>query len=200
MAYSVAGHPDCSNYEGRAGISEGETMKKIIGVLVCAIALLGAGAALAELIPELAVLEPFVGKTYEGRFTDAASGRELTDVQTWEVILGGKAIRTMHSLNDGEYGGESVVYWDTKAETLAYFYVTTGGFVTRGTMEAKDGEFTATEFVEGDADGVTEVRSTSRVNEDGSMHLSSEYKQNGEWVPGHEIAYVENPDAKVVFQ
>ena len=175
-------------------------MKKILGAVVAAAVILAGGTALAGLLPELAVLESFVGKTFEGEFTDAASGTKMRDVQTWEVILGGKAIRTMHSLNDGVYGGETIIYWDPKAETLAYFYVTTGGFVTRGTMVAEEGVFTATEFVEGDASGITEVRSTSTVKPDGAMHLSSEYKQNGEWVPGHEITYVENPDAEVVFE
>lgn len=175
-------------------------MRKILGVAACAAVLLAAGSALAGLIPELAALEPFVGKTYEGTFTDAASGTKMTDVQAWEAILGGKAVRTMHSLNDGAYGGETIIYWDSQEQTLAYFYVTTGGFVTRGTMVAEDGGFTAIEYVEGNADGITEVRSTSTVKPDGSMHLSSEYKQNGAWVPGHEITYVENPEAEVVFE
>lgn len=175
-------------------------MKKFTGAVICAVVIFVAGAASAGLMPELAVMEPFVGKTYEGTFTDAASGRQMTDVQTWEAILGGKAVRTTHSLNDGEYGGETVIYWDPKAETLAYFYVTTGGFVTRGTMVAEGDSFTALESVEGDAGGITEVRSTSVIDPDGGMRLSSEYKRNGEWVPGHEIIYVENPEAEVVFE
>lgn len=168
------------------------------------VALLLAASALAgpmpELMPELAVFEPFVGKTYVGEFTDANSGKKATDVQSWEIILGGKAIRTMHSLNDGEYGGETIIYWDPKAQEVAYFYVTTGGFITRGTMEVAEGEFTAIEFVEGEAGGVTEVRSTSRVLEEGGMHLTSEFRKDGEWQPGFETRYVENPEAEVVFE
>jgi hypothetical protein len=36
--------------------------------------------------------------------------------------------------------------------------------------------------------------------EDGRVHLKSEFLQDGEWVPGHVIYYVEAPDAKVVFK
>jgi hypothetical protein len=170
-----------------------------IRILATGIALLLAVPVLAGLAPELAPLEPFVGKTYVGQFTDTASGQELTDVQSWEAILGGKAIRTVHSLNDGAYGGETIIWWDAKAGTLAYFYVTTAGFVTRGTMEASEGVFTAHEAVEGSADGITEVKSTSRVLADGSMLLASEYLKDGAWVPGHEISYTENSDAEVKF-
>lgn len=35
---------------------------------------------------------------------------------------------------------------------------------------------------------------------DGGMHLTSEYRQNGERVPGHEITCTENPEAEVVFE
>ena len=71
---------------------------------------------------------------------------------------------------------------------------------TTDNVNGERGAFTLHEFTIPDASGITEVKSSSRVGEDGRMHLSSEYKQNGEWVPGHEIIYVENPDAEVVFQ
>ena len=171
-----------------------------IRIIAAGLALVLAGPALAGLAPELAMFEPFVGRTYVGTFTDSATGQELTDVQSWEVILGGKAVRVMHSLNDGVYGGETIVYWDTGAEALAYFYVTTAGFITRGTMEGTEGVFTAHEYVEGSAEGITEVKSTSRVREDGGMETTSEYLKDGEWVPGHEISYTEDPGAEVVFR
>lgn len=155
---------------------------------------------LAGLDEHLQVLDPYIGKTFEGQFTDAASGRTMIDVQKWESTLGGKAVRTVHSLNEGEYGGETIIFWDPAAEALTFYYFTTAGFFTHGTLTAGDGEFTAHETVEGQTGGISEVRSTSRLLEDGRIQMTSEFLKDGAWVPGHEILYVENPEAKVVFE
>ena len=55
-------------------------------------------------------------------------------------------------------------------------------------------------MVTGNANGITEVRSVSTLQEDGSMLGESEYLKNGTWVPGHRILYREDPDATVVFR
>jgi hypothetical protein len=115
-------------------------------------------------------------------------------------MLGGAAIRVAHSLNDGEYAGETILMWDGEAERVIYFYFTTAGFYTTGTMALDDGIYTAHEMVSGDASGVTEVRSSAVMLPDGRMHTLSEYLQNGEWVPGREAYYVEDPDAEVRFR
>lgn len=170
------------------------------GVLVLGLAVLAAMPALAGLDPHLEDLAPFVGKTFQGEFKDKVSGKSSEDVQVWEETLGGKAIRITHSLNRGEYGGESIIFWDSKTEQVTFYYFTTAGFFTHGTMKLEDGVFTAVEKVEGDSGGITEVRSSSTELEDGRLHTKSEYLQDGKWVPGHEIFYEENPDAELVFQ
>ncbi|MFO7610723.1 MAG: hypothetical protein R6X35_16305 [Candidatus Krumholzibacteriia bacterium] len=172
----------------------------VIGCLLAAV--LAAGQAAAE--PAMAgdpleVFKPFCGKTWQGGFT-GEDGRTMTDVSRWELVLGGKAVRTVHSLNDGVYGGESLTYWDPARQTLAFVYVTTAGFRTEGTMAADAAGFTAHETVIGDPDGVTEVRSTWRLDTDGSFSLASEYRKGGQWVPGHSIRYVEAPEAEVRFR
>ena len=50
-------------------------------------------------------LANFVGMTMTGAPT-ANSGEQLTDVQSWEWALGGKAILIRHALADGSYGGK----------------------------------------------------------------------------------------------
>lgn len=171
-----------------------------MAALVIVLVFMAAQPALAGLDEHLQDLAPYVGKTYRGEFTDAKSGQGLVDVQVWESILGGKAIQITHSLNEGEYGGESIVFWDGKIEQVAFYYFTTAGFFTHGTMKLEDGIFTAVEKVEGGAEGVTEVRSSSTRLEDGRLHVVSEYLQNGQWVPGHEIFYVEAPEAELIFK
>lgn len=175
-------------------------MKKIMILLAMTLAVTTGGVATAGLDKHLEAFEPYVGKTLEGAFVNSATGESAVDVQRWESTLGGKAIRVVHSLNEGEYGGETIIFWDSKASTVAFYYFTTAGFYTHGTMTFELGVFTARETVEGSADGITEVRSTSRMLEDGRVHLKSEFLEEGEWVPGHEIYYVEAPDAMVVFK
>ena len=129
----------------------------LLAVMVSGLAV---GPAAAGLEENLKKLGPYVGRTFQGEFTDVARGRT----------------------------------------SVAFYYFTTAGFFTHGTMTLQDGVYTAAEKVEGGSEGITEVRSTSRVLEDGRLHMASEYLQNDQWVPGHEIFYVEAPDAKVIFK
>ncbi|MBE0565099.1 MAG: hypothetical protein IH621_04015 [Krumholzibacteria bacterium] len=172
-------------------------------MIACALAaLLAADQATAEPAAAgdpLDVFKPYCGKTWRGEFT-GGDGQAMTDVSRWELVLGGKAVRTVHSLNDGVYGGESLTYWDPARRTLAFVYVTTAGFRTEGTMAVDAAGFTAHEKVIGDPDGVTEVRSTWRLDDDGSFALASEFLKDGQWVPGHSIRYVEAPEAEVRFR
>jgi hypothetical protein len=103
-------------------------------------------------------------------------------------------------MNDGAYGGETLLIWDDPRKTVAFYYFTTQGFMTTGTLEVKDGKFITHEEVKGDANGVTEVRATSELIPDGKFHVRAEYLKNAKWTPGHECTYEEAPEAKVVFK
>jgi hypothetical protein len=48
-----------------------------------------------------------------------------------------------------------------------------------------------------DADGISEMRATFELRKDGTLHVRSEYLNHGEWVPGREVTYREDRDAKV---
>ncbi|MFP3942192.1 MAG: hypothetical protein ACLF0P_17995 [Thermoanaerobaculia bacterium] len=149
----------------------------------------------------LAPLAPFVGKTWRGELAGSDPDRPMVDVSRWEWALNGKAIRTVHSINDGAYGGESLIFQDPEGEGLVSFYFTTGGFYTRGTIEVLGpGRFVARDEVIGNEDGVTRVRATSELLPDGRFRVVAEHFKDGEWVPGNERTYVEAPDAEVVFR
>ena len=121
-------------------------------------------------------------------------------MQKWERALSGQAVRVLHSINDGVYGGETIFIWDEQRKIIAYYYFTTEGFMSSGTLEAKDRKFITHEDVKGDANGVTEVRATSELLSDGTFHVKAEYLKNGEWSLGHEATYREAPKAKIVFK
>lgn len=161
-------------------------------------------AAAAELSEHLAPFEPLVGKTWKGELAGAPGRAEgappVYDVSRWEAALAGTAIRILHALSDGSYGGETLIVWDAKKESLVFFYFTTGGFYTTGTMEvAADGRsFTSVEEVTGAApEGITAVEAVGELLPDGRLKSSSRYEKNGEWTAGHTIVYEEAPDARV---
>jgi hypothetical protein len=159
-----------------------------------------AGAENPSLNPHLAPLEPLLGKTWKGTFKGSKPDKPIVDVQHWERALNGQAVRQVHSINNGAYGGETMFIWDDKKQTIAYYYFTTEGFMTTGTLQSREGHIVTSEQVSGDADGVTEVRGTSEIQPDGKFHVKAEYLKNGQWVAGHEVTYEQDPSSEVVFK
>jgi hypothetical protein len=141
-----------------------------------------------------------LGKTWKGTFKDSKPEKPTVDVVRWERVLNGQGVRVMHSINQGVYGGETMFIWDEKRKMVVYYYFTTEGYMTSGTIEAKDSKFVAHEEVLGEAGGISEVRSTSELQPDGRFHVKAEYFKNGQWSLGHEVTYEVDDSAQVVFK
>jgi hypothetical protein len=152
------------------------------------------------LSPHLEPLRPLLGKTWKGVFNGSNPEKPTVDVARWERALNGQAVRLLHSINQGVYGGETLFVWNEKAQTVEYFYFTTAGYMTTGTMEIKNGKIETRETVKGDAGGVSEVRATSEILPGGKFHVKAEYLKNGQWTLGHEVTYQEDPSVEVVFR
>lgn len=152
------------------------------------------------MVAELKVFEPLIGKTFRGKFANSTPDKPVHDVSRWERALNGRAVRILHSVNDGEYGGETMIMWNEKEKRITYWYFTTAGFVTQGHFEITGKEWASIEKVTGNTNGITEVKATSTLKEDGSLHVVSKYFKNNEWVPGHEIHYVPTPSTTVNFR
>jgi len=159
-----------------------------------------AGSEKPSLNPHLQPLQPLLGKTWKGAFKDSKPEKPVVDVSHWERVLNGQAVRSLHSINQGIYGGETLFIWDEKKQTVAYYYFTTAGFMTTGTLEIKDGKIITHEDVKGDAGGVTEVRGISEIQPDGKFHVKAEYLKNGQWTLGHEVTYQEDAASEVIFK
>lgn len=180
-----------------------------LGLLVC---LLFSSASVAQvssaqpaddssrLIPELKFFEPYLGKTFRGEFANSTPEKPVFDVSHWERAMNGRAIRMLHSVNDGEYGGETIVMWDSEKKQIRSWYFTTAGFHTEGSFTIEDNRLISVEKVTGNKNGITEVKATSELHSDGRLSVKSEYLAKGQWVPGHQITYKEAPEAKVVFK
>lgn len=145
-------------------------------------------------------LRPFLDTTWKGAFKNSRPEKPTVDVMRWERALNGKAVRILHAINDGAYGGETLIRWDDQKQAVTYHYFTTAGFMSTGTMRFEDGKVMTHEVVSGTTGGATEVRGTSELLPTGEFHVKTEHRKNGEWVPGHEVTYKEDSAATVRFR
>jgi len=150
--------------------------------------------------PNLEPLRPWLEKTWKAQFKDSTPDKPQIDVVRWERALNGKAVRILHSLNDGAYGGEAIVRWDEAKQAVTYDYFTTASFTTKGTMTVKDGKIVTREVVSGSAGGISEVRAEFEMRQDGTYHVKTEYLKDGAWSPGRDVTYRQDATAKVVFK
>src|SRR5439155_13537205 len=155
----------------------------------CLAATLSFAADAQKLDEHLEPLRPFLVKTWRGEFKSSTPERPQFDVCRWERALNGQAVRVLHSVNDGSYGGESIIFWDGAQKHVVYYYFTTAGFFTTGTMRFTEGKFTSHELVKGGSDGISEVRAVGELLADGKFQNKSEYLKEGKWVAGHEVLY-----------
>jgi hypothetical protein len=162
--------------------------------------LTASGGELPPLDTHLEPLRPLLEKTWKGEFKDSKPDKPTIDISRWERALNGRAVRVLHSINDGIYGGEMLMMWDQSKQQIGYHYFTTAGFTSTGTMEVQNGKFITHEVVHGDSQGVTEVRSVAEITPEGTLHVRAEHLKNGTWTPGHEVTYRPDPSAKVVFR
>jgi len=176
-------------------------LKKSIFVAAILLAFTGVATAQNELSERLKALQPFVGKTWRGELKSANQEKPSYDVSRWERTLNGQAVRIVHSVNNGEYGGESMIIWDDQKKSLVYYYFTTAGFYTHGTMTLENNKFTFHEYVTGyEGASITEAKGTGEFTADGKLINKSQYLKNGTWVDGHAAVYVEDPTAQVIFR
>ena len=137
---------------------------------------------------------PMVGKTWRGTGTGAA---KVEDVQRWEWAVGGHAIRVVHAVNGGVYGGETLIFRDKDSEKFIFHYFTTGGFHSTGTITpVGPGEYDTEETVHGSAQ-VESLRATGRLGADGVYRVRALRPEGEKWVESGGFDYREDPAAVV---
>ena len=141
-----------------------------------------------SLAPELEIFAPYLG-TWQADFNTEKGKPSIQDVSKWQRVLNGKAISTTHSINEGEYGGESMIFYDIKKQSLVFYYFTTAGFYTKGTIKVlSPTQFVAYEDVTGSKEGITKVKSTSEFK-DQQFVVSTSYLKKGEWTKPEQRIY-----------
>ena len=152
----------------------------------------------AGLDPKLAVFSKFIG-TWESVFEWDGDQPKVLDVSKNEVALNGKALRTLHSVNEGMYGGESLIFWDKEQQKIIFYYFTTADFYTSGYIEVVgDNQFVAYEDVVGNENGITKVKSTSTYK-DNTIEVSTAYYKKGAWTKPESRTYTAS-DKAVTFK
>ncbi len=180
-------------------------MRIMIGLIISLLVVISpAGSAGEEpdLHPQLEFFRPYLDTYWIGELSQPGTDKPMTDRSHWQRALNGQAIKTIHSLNHGEYGGESMIFWDEKKQSLAYYYFTTAGFYTHGSMsfDAATNVLEAYELVENNGNGITAVKSRSIFDiEAGTLTTSSQYLQNDQWVAGHSSVYRLAGPQEIIF-
>ena len=159
-----------------------------------------APAQAAEPGAHFAPLKAMVGKTWKAALPAEGAAPPKFDVQRWELALNGQAVRILHSIADGEYGGESLIVWDKEKQGLVFYYFTTAGFYTTGTVTTEGDALVTLETVKGNADGISQVKGVTRVLPDGRMHVKTQYLKKGTWTDGRDWYYSESPSSEVRFK
>ncbi len=159
--------------------------------LFASLFMLLAAPAVAHEPTAYAPMTPFAklaGHTLRG-VSQGPEGNELIDIARWEFILGGKALQSTHRIQDSNYGGRTIFFWDEGAEEYVFHYFTTAGFHTTGTAEVIENGFVSIEEVHGDK-RYKEVRSVMTFVSDEVVRVESDYvKHDGELVEGPRFTY-----------
>ncbi|TNE67746.1 MAG: hypothetical protein EP335_00545 [Alphaproteobacteria bacterium] len=167
-------------------------------ILLC-FCFFGFSARAAEPAPELAPLAPFVGTTWKSVSGGFPGETDFHDISKWEWAMNGQVIRITHSINDGAYGGESLIHYDADQDRIIFRYVTTDGFYTDGVITLTDAGFDAHEAIRSAKGGPTEAKSSYSIR-DGNMHATAQVLTDGKWSDSSETVYAASPDSVVRFK
>ena len=144
----------------------------------------------------LAAFDRLAGKTWRGVAPEDAG---KIDIIRWQRIMGGKAVQSIHSINDGEYGGQTIFFYSPNEEKLLFHYFTTANFHSTGEIVIEEsGNMVITEQIHG-IDNLPEARARLVFHDDG-WEMKSLYLKDGVWTEGDGFRYREAPHAEVLFR
>ncbi len=143
----------------------------------------------------MAVFADLAGRSWRGEGT-GPNGQPITDIATYEMILGGRAFQSTHRLEDEPYGGRTIFFYDEGAKEYVFHYFTTAGFHTTGVIEPTDRGFKAVETISGH-DEFAEVHSQIFVEGDRLRIETVHVDHDGVASAGDALVYkeIENPGA-----
>lgn len=178
-------------------------MRKTLAAVLTAAALMGAAPAvvMAQDLPTAEAAAqaftpflPLIGKTWRGT---NVTQEGVEDVMRWDWAVGGHAVRIVHAVNGGVYGGETLIFPDKDSGQLIFHYFTTGGFHTTGVIRPTGpGAMEIDETVHG-ADGVEVLKSRATLGPDEVYRTRSLVERDGEWVEFGGFDYRQDAAARI---
>ena len=174
-------------------------MKRIFYILVPIIFISAQTKSKTFLSEHLNGLKPFIGNTYKGNFINSTKENPMIDIISFERSLNGNAVKVTHSVNNGEYGGETMVMWNSEKEGLQSWYFTSAGSLTIQNVQIKKDTFICIEDVAGNKNGITKVKTIIEVLHGNQIQKRTKYLMNNLWKDGSEIIYNRVNDLKPVF-
>ncbi len=172
----------------------------LMAAAIAALLMLGGPAFAADKAEAYEPMAPFAklaGKAWRGEGV-GPNGQPVVDIARYEFILGGRAFQSTHRLENGSYGGRTIIFYDEGAKKHIFHYFTTAGFHTTGEITPSEDGFTAVEKVEGH-DAFAEVHSKA-VYGDGTIRIvSSHVTHDGVKSEGEGLLYREIDDPGPLF-
>tara|TARA_B100000427_G_scaffold315434_1_gene309543 strand:+ start:207 stop:743 length:537 start_codon:yes stop_codon:yes gene_type:complete len=144
--------------------------------------------------------EQFLGKKYIGEFQNSTKKKPLFDIIHFERILNGNAICISHSVNDGEYGGKTVIIWNAKTGNLESYYFSTGGEIIQAIVTVEDSKIVMIEDFTENNNGIKKVKKIYKISDNRTLENQIKYLLNNIWVNSHEMVYIESDTVKIIFQ
>jgi len=144
-------------------------------------------------------MKPFIGNTYKGDFINSTKENPMYDVLSFERALNGNAIKVIHSVNNGEFGGETMVMWNPEKRGLQSWYFTSAGSLIIQNVQIKKNTFISIENVERNQNGITKVKTIIEVFHGDQIIKRTKYLMNNLWKDGSETLYNKVNGLKPVF-
>ena len=174
-------------------------MKRFSYILLPILLVLGQTKPKPFLSDHLNEMKPFIGNTYRGNFINSTKENPMIDILSFERALNGNAVKVIHSVNKGEFGGETMVMWNPEEGGLQSWYFTSAGSLTIQNVKIKKDTFTSIENVERNQNGITKVKTIIKVLDGNQIKKRTKYLMNNLWKDGSEIIYNKVIDHKPVF-
>lgn len=147
--------------------------------------------------PALGVFAPFLGNAYRG-VSISPEFEATDDLIYWRAALGGQAVRAVHALADGSYGGESLYYAD-QSGGIRWIYVSNSGFHTTGRVAPQgDGGWTSTGAFSSNM-ALAQVVQVATPTPDGFVVSSTLVGRNGDRQAGPSFSFTKDNTLSVVF-
>ena len=174
-------------------------MKRLLYFLIPALIVSAQTKSEPPLSDHLIEMKPFIGNTYKGDFINSTKENPMFDVLSFERALNGNAIKVIHSVNNGEFVGETMVMWNPEKGGLQSWYFTSAGSLTIQNVQIRKNTFISIENVERNQNGITKVKTIMEVLNEDQIKKRTKYLMNNMWKDGSETLYNKINGLKPVF-